>query len=87
MRLPSAAGGQASGTILGEVRDARGRPATGAAVALQHLGVVRTDSRGRFAFLGVPAGVHGIAVQLRGHQPKREAVRVAGKARADVRVG
>jgi Carboxypeptidase regulatory-like domain len=85
MRVPSAPG-QASGTILGEVRDPRGRPGAGAAVALHHLGVVRSDSRGRFAFLGVPAGAHRITVQLRGHQPKLEAVRVATKTRADLRV-
>jgi hypothetical protein len=85
MRVPSAAG-QASGIILGEVRDVRGRPGAGAAVALHHLGVVRSDSRGRFAFLGVPAGAHRITVQLGGHQPKLEAVRVAAKARTDLRV-
>jgi hypothetical protein len=85
MRVRSAAG-QTTGVILGEVRDARGRPGPGAAVALERLGVVRTDVRGRFAFLGVPAGVHRVAVQLRGHQSRREAVRVASKARADLRV-
>ena len=34
----------------------------------------------------MPAGAQRITVQLRGHQPKREAVRVAAKARADLRV-
>ena len=85
MRVRAAAG-QATGLILGEVRDTRGRPASGAAVALHHLGVVRSDSRGRFAFLGVPAGAQRITVQLRGHQPKREAVRVAARARVDLRM-
>lgn len=85
MRVRSAAGGSA-GRISGEIRDARGRPGSGAAVTLERLGVVRSDVRGRFAFLGVPAGVHRIAVRLRGHQPRREPVRVAARVRADVRV-
>lgn len=78
--------GQATGLILGEVRDARGRPTAGAAVALEHLGVVRSDLRGRFAFLGVPAGFHRVAVRLRGHQPWRQGVRVRAKTRADLRM-
>jgi hypothetical protein len=80
------ASGQATGLVLGEVRDRRGRPAAGAAVALERLGVVRSDVRGRFAFLGVPVGPHRVTVSLRAHQPQRAAVRVAAKARAQVRV-
>jgi hypothetical protein len=85
MRVRSAAGA-ATGLVLGEVRDARGRPGKGAAVVLERLGVVRTDVRGRFAFLGVPAGTHRVAVHLRGYQPRREAVRVAARTRVDLKV-
>jgi hypothetical protein len=69
----------ASGVLAGVVRGAGGRPVARALVRLEALAVARTDSRGRYRFVGVPAGRHQLTVHKSGLRPRAERVEVAAK--------
>ncbi len=59
-----------TGRLAGVVRDSRGRPQARALVALQGVAVARTDSQGRYTFIGVPAGSHQLTISRAGVTPQ-----------------
>lgn len=67
------------GTVKGVVLDARGKPMRRVLVKLQGLGSARTDSRGQYVFLKVPAGTHLLTVTQSGLNTKSQQVTVRAK--------
>lgn len=74
---------QRRGSLRGTLRDANGRPVPRALVSLGRLARARTDSRGQYAFLNVPAGAHELKVSKPGFPIESQRVRVAA-TRLDV---
>lgn len=70
---------QNTGALSGIVRDPQGRPVARALVHLANLAVARTDSRGQYVFLNVPAGTHRLTVHKGGLRLKSGQVQVAPK--------
>jgi hypothetical protein len=67
-----------TGELAGMVTAADGRPVPDAEVSLLGLGAARTDSSGRFAFRGVPAGMILIRVLHLGFPPMMRSVSFDG---------
>jgi hypothetical protein len=73
--------GQGIATVRGTVTNEAARPLEQAVVTLDPQGVnrqVRTDSDGRFSFLGVPPGQHSVRVTWVGFTPETKQVEVTG---------
>jgi hypothetical protein len=68
-----------TGTIKGVVLDAQGKPVTRALVKLEGLGTARTDSKGQYVFMKVPAGNHQLVVTKSGLNAKSQPVNVLAK--------
>jgi protocatechuate 3,4-dioxygenase beta subunit len=68
-----------AGTIKGVVRDAQGRPVSRALVLVRGVGVTRTDSLGRYAFVNVPSGEYQLMIRKGGATVQTERVRVAAR--------
>lgn len=64
------------GAVRGTLRDADGRPVPRALVSLGKLARARTNSRGQYAFLNVPAGTHELKVSKPGFRVRTERIRV-----------
>jgi protocatechuate 3,4-dioxygenase beta subunit len=60
----------------GVVRDGQGRPVPRALVSLRGVAVARTDSQGRYAFIGVPAGAHQMTIYRPGLQAQSSQVEI-----------
>jgi hypothetical protein len=68
-----------TGTIKGVVLDAQGKPMALTLVKLEGLGTVRTNSKGQYVFMKVPAGNHQLVVTKSGLNPKSQQVIVLAK--------
>jgi hypothetical protein len=68
---------ESTGRLSGVVRDAQGRPVPRALVTLRGVAAARTDSLGRYSFIGVPAGTHQLIVYRRGLKAHSSQVRIA----------
>ncbi|MCP5047757.1 MAG: carboxypeptidase regulatory-like domain-containing protein, partial [bacterium] len=68
-----------TGTVKGVVLNSKGKPMAQTLVKLKGLGTARTDSRGRYVFMKVPAGNHQVIVQKSGRKPKVQQIKVAAK--------
>ncbi len=68
-----------SGAIKGVVRDAKGKPVARALVMVRGVGMVRTDSQGRYMFANVPQGAYQVLVRTGGSTVQTQQVNVAGK--------
>ena len=79
VKAAKAQGGGGVGVLKGSVRDAQGRSVPRALVTLKNLAAARTDSRGGYTFLNVPAGAHQLTVYKSGVRLKSERVEVAAK--------
>lgn len=71
--------GGGMGMLKGSVRDAQGRPVPRALITLKNLAAARTDSRGSYTFLNVPAGAHQLTVYKSGVRLKSERVEITTK--------
>jgi protocatechuate 3,4-dioxygenase beta subunit len=69
----------ASGNIQGVVQDDRGRPVPRAMVSIKDVGVIRTDSAGRYAFVNVPQGSYVLTIQRPGASAQTQQAKVAGR--------
>ncbi len=72
--------GSKVGALKGVVRDPQGLPVPRALVSLKNLGFARTDSRGEYQFLNVPAGKQILQVNESSYQPTTKEVTVAAGA-------
>jgi hypothetical protein len=79
------AGGKA-GTLKGIIKDAQGRPVPRALVSLKGLAMARTDSRGQYLFMNVPAGNHQLSVRKSGLRLKTQQVQIAMKKSSESKV-
>jgi hypothetical protein len=70
------------GSLTGTLRGADGKPVPRALVSLGTLARARTNSKGQYAFLHVPAGAHELKVFKPGFPSETQRVRVAA-ARVD----
>ncbi len=81
--LSSSAVGQANrgagGILKGSLLSHDGKPAAQVLVLLPGVGTVRSNSKGQFTFLNVPAGVHKLSVRHAGIEPQTTSVRVTPK--------
>lgn len=68
-----------AGAIKGVVRDAKGKPVARALVMVRGVGMVRTDSQGRYMFANVPQGAYQVLVRTGGSTVQTQQVNVAGK--------
>lgn len=75
-------GNENKGSLTGTLRGADGRPVPRALVTLGTMARARTNSKGQYAFLRVPAGAHAVKVFKPGFPVQTERVRVAA-ARID----
>ena len=75
-------GNEDKGSLTGTLRGADGRPVPRALVTLGTLARARTNSKGQYAFLRVPAGAHAVKAFKPGFPVQTERVRVAA-ARID----
>lgn len=73
------AGPARSGAIKGVVRDAKGKPVARALVMVRGVGMVRTDSQGRYMFANVPQGAYQVLVRTGGSTVQTQQVTVAAK--------
>lgn len=64
------------GTLKGVIRDNKGKPMARALVKLKGLGVARTDSKGQYVFMNVPAGTQQLSVSKSGMNVKSQQVNV-----------
>lgn len=71
------AGPASKGAVSGTLRDAAGRPVPRALVSLGTLARARTNSRGQYVFLKVPAGTHEVKASTPGFPTNTARVRVA----------
>jgi protocatechuate 3,4-dioxygenase beta subunit len=67
-----------TGTIQGVVRNDRGQPVPRALVSVKGIGVVRTDSGGRYTFANVPQGSYELVVQRPGSAAQNQRIAVTG---------
>ncbi|MCP5046480.1 MAG: carboxypeptidase regulatory-like domain-containing protein [bacterium] len=68
-----------TGTVKGVILGPKGKPVSRALVKLKGLGTARTDSKGRYVFMKVPAGNHQVVVQKSGQKVKTQQVQVIAK--------
>ncbi len=68
-----------TGTLTGVVRDDRGHPLARVLVSLRGIAAARTDSQGRYAFIGVRTGTHELTVYRPGLKPLTIRTRVAAR--------
>jgi len=68
-----------TGTIKGVVLDTQGKPVARVLVKLKGLGTARTDSKGQYIFMKVPAGNHQLVVTKSGLNAKSQPVKVLAK--------
>ena len=79
--------GQAdTGSIQGTVRDDQGRPVSLALVSVKGVGMVRTDSQGRYMLANVPAGNYQVTVQQSRAQGQTQQVKVNGHQTAQAQM-
>ena len=66
-------------SVTGTVRSAGGQPVSDAQVSLLNAGLPsRTDARGEFVLLGLPAGTHDVEVRKLGYRVDRRSVDLRG---------
>jgi protocatechuate 3,4-dioxygenase beta subunit len=73
------AGPARTGAIKGVVRDAKGKPVARALVMVRGVGMVRTDSQGRYMFANVPQGAYQVLVRTGGATVQTQQVAVAAR--------
>ncbi len=74
-----------TGTIKGVVQNDQGQPVSHALVTVKDVGVVRTDSTGRYSFANVPPGAYEVIVQQPGAAAQGQRIRVMGRQAAQLR--
>ncbi len=67
------------GTLKGVLLDNKGKPITRALVKIKGLGMARTDSRGQYVFMNVPAGSHQLSIHKSGMMVKTQQINVTGR--------
>jgi uncharacterized membrane protein len=75
-----------NGTVTGAVLDANGKPVARALVTLKGLGAARTNSRGEYEFVNVPAGTHQLTVVQSGLAPRTTPVQVMARQRSTAKI-
>jgi hypothetical protein len=75
-----------TGTIKGVVLDAHGKPMARALVELKGLGTARTNSKGQYVFMKVPAGNHQLVVTKSGLNSKSQPINVLAKKSSSVTI-
>ena len=68
--------GRNTGAIRGVIQDAKGQPLPRALVEVRGLAMARTDSKGRFSFTKVPAGLQQLTARASDSESRSEQVRV-----------
>jgi protocatechuate 3,4-dioxygenase beta subunit len=81
----SAKDGSSTGTIQGVVQNDQGQPVSHALVTVKDVGVVRTDSAGRYSFANVPPGAYDVTVQQPGAGAQAQRIQVRGRQMAQLR--
>ncbi|MCK4764968.1 MAG: carboxypeptidase regulatory-like domain-containing protein [Candidatus Aminicenantes bacterium] len=71
--------GGGTGTLKGVVRDAKGKPMPRVLVKLEGAAAARSDSKGRYTFVNVPAGAHRLVVFKGGKKVKSQRVTIVAK--------
>jgi hypothetical protein len=69
----------AGGIVRGSVLDPGGKPAAQILVSLPGVGAVRSNSKGEFVFMNVPAGTHKLSARQGGAETQLTNVRVSPK--------
>jgi protocatechuate 3,4-dioxygenase beta subunit len=81
----SAKDGSSTGTIQGVVQNDQGQPVSHALVTVKDVGVVRTNSAGRYSFANVPPGAYDVTVQQPGAGAQAQRIQVKGRQMAQLR--
>jgi protocatechuate 3,4-dioxygenase beta subunit len=75
----------ATGTIQGVVQNEQGQAVSHALVTVKDVGIVRTDSAGRYSFANIPPGTYDVVVQQPGATAQSQRVQVMGRQAAQLR--